>query len=271
MTDQLTPDMVAAIDEANRVAWARTAPTYAANFGLLTGDATAPLLDAAGVGRGTALLDIGTGPGTILGSALERGAHIAAVDLTDEMVAEARQRFPSVDVRVANATQLPFGDGSFDAVTFAFSLHHMAEPVRALAEAHRVLRPGGRISLTVWGPWERLEAFAVAFAALESLEVELDEAPPTPLIGAPPEVFMDLFERAGLSQPFVRDVDVAWRVEGSAGIVDGFERFVGLQGQSDEVRARFAASVDHAVRARAEAGVTVLPNPAVLAAARRNS
>jgi SAM-dependent methyltransferase len=53
-------------------------------------------------------------------------------------------------VRAGDAHALPFDDGSFDAVTFGFCLHHIPDPERALAEARRVLRRGGRLAFSVW-------------------------------------------------------------------------------------------------------------------------
>ena len=73
---------LAEITASNIVTWNRCAPTYADGFEALTGQATTALLDLAGVGRGTELLDVGTGPGTLLGEALARGARITAVQTT---------------------------------------------------------------------------------------------------------------------------------------------------------------------------------------------
>ena len=69
----------------------------------LTGEAANAILDAAGVGADTALLDVGTGPGTLIAPALTRGARVTAVDLSPEMVSETSRRFPGAEVRVANA------------------------------------------------------------------------------------------------------------------------------------------------------------------------
>ena len=77
---------VGAIEAQHLRIWARCAGTYAAGVEALTGAATEPLLDAGGVGARTALLDVGTGPGAVIGPALARGASVQAVDLSEAMV-----------------------------------------------------------------------------------------------------------------------------------------------------------------------------------------
>ena len=273
--DQLTPEQITIIDDGNRASWARTAPTYIDGFAALTGGAAEATLDAAGVGRGAHLLDVGTGPGTLIGPALERGATVVALDLTDEMIEQVRQRYPGVETRIGKASDLPFEADSFDAVTLGFSLHHMAEPARALAEACRVLRPGGRVAFTVWAEMERLEAFAAAFGALAAIGVDTaDDGPQPPLgMGLPLDEYVGALEAAGFVQPFARHVEIGWRVRDAAPIVDGFERYTGLPDfASDEQRAAFTAELDAAVQSRLGAdGTANFPNPAILAAARKGA
>jgi SAM-dependent methyltransferase len=269
----LTPEQISRINDDNRAQWGRVAPTYAGGFEALTSAAAESTLDAGGVGRGSQMLDVGTGPGTLVGPALTRGASVSAIDLTDEMVREVRRRFPAAEARVATASDLPFDAESFDAVTLGFCVHHMAEPAAALGEAHRVLRPGGRIAFTVWGELERLEAFGVAFAALAELGLGGDDAPPEPPLplGRPLLEYEAALEQAGFVQPCARSLEIGWRLQGGGAIIDGFERFLGLAPiLSDEQRIAFATAVERAVAARAAAdGTTYLPNPAILATATR--
>jgi SAM-dependent methyltransferase len=269
--EQLTPEQITRIDDENRVLWARVAATYAEGFEAMTGAAADPTLDAAGIGLGSHMLDVGTGPGTLVGPALARGATVVALDLTDEMIGEVRRRFPDVEARVGKASDLPFDDESFDAVTFGFCVHHMAEPDRALAEALRVLRPGGRVALTVWGELEREEAINIAFAALAEIGLDADEEGPQPPLpfGRPLAEYQAALAQAGFVQPLARYLEIGWRVRGADTIVDGFARYAGLdQAVGDEQRAAFAAAIERAVTSRAGPdGTTYLPNPAILAAA----
>lgn len=115
--------------------------------------------DIEGFGRPRRLLDIGTGPGRLL-SALDRampgmpGAELVGIDVSPAMVAQARRNVGAVrggdgriKVRVAAADDLPFADNAFDCVVSTGSLHHWRDPGAALAEAFRVLKPGGHALL----------------------------------------------------------------------------------------------------------------------------
>jgi SAM-dependent methyltransferase len=85
-------------------------------------------------------------------AALARGARVRAVDAEAGMVAAARRR--GVDARMAVLTvlpELPYEIGEFDAVVGNFVLNHVGRPRATLAELRRVLRPGGRIAVTLWG------------------------------------------------------------------------------------------------------------------------
>lgn len=131
-----------------REAWETRAAPYAASLVALTAPGAAHLLDAAGVTSGTRVLDVATGPGVVALAAVDRGADVVAVDQSEAMVALAADRLS--DVRRAPADALPFPDGAFDAVVAGFLLNHLARPAAVLQELARVLRPGGRLAMSVW-------------------------------------------------------------------------------------------------------------------------
>lgn len=131
-----------------RQAWETRAAAYAAGVTALTRGATGPLLDAAAVRAGTALLDVATGPGVIALAALARGARVTAVDQSQAMVELAAAA--GVDVRRASVENLPFDDGAFDAVVAGFLVNHLARPELAMAEMARVCAEGGRVAVSVW-------------------------------------------------------------------------------------------------------------------------
>ncbi|MFI6345508.1 class I SAM-dependent methyltransferase [Streptomyces sp. NPDC050560] len=139
-----------AFDESERRAWAGRADAYAAGFAKLCSYPVPRLLDAAGVGAGTRVLDVGTGTGGAAAGACARGARVTAVDAEPAMVAAAAREVPAADVRLAALPELPFADGAFDAVVGNFVLNHVGRPRAALAELRRVTRRGGRAAVTVW-------------------------------------------------------------------------------------------------------------------------
>jgi ubiquinone/menaquinone biosynthesis C-methylase UbiE len=98
--------------------------------------------------RGQRVLEIGCGLGTDGAQFAKAGAVYTGVDLTDAAVELARKRFELFDLagefRTADAENLDFADNSFDLVYSHGVLHHTPDTVRAVQEAHRVLRPNGR-------------------------------------------------------------------------------------------------------------------------------
>ena len=98
----------------------------------------APLADRA-------ILDIGCGTGTLARALSEDGAAVTGIDPGAEALAKARILVPVARFEAASAEALPFGDGHFDGAVMLNSLHHVPDPAKALAEAARVLRPGGRL------------------------------------------------------------------------------------------------------------------------------
>jgi SAM-dependent methyltransferase len=141
---------VTGFDESERRIWAGRADAYAGSFAKLCAYPVPELLDAAEVGPGVRVLDVGTGPGTVAVAASARGAMVTAVDAEPSMVELARGAAAAVEFHVAALPELPFGDGEFDAVVGNFVLNHVGRPSAALAELRRVVRPNGWVALTIW-------------------------------------------------------------------------------------------------------------------------
>jgi ubiquinone/menaquinone biosynthesis C-methylase UbiE len=100
------------------------------------------------VGAGKTLLEVGCGTGLILERVAEFAQRAEGVDVSPGMVEHARRR--GLDVRVADATSLPYADGAFD-VAFSFKvLAHVSKFDEALKEMLRVVRPGGHIVFDIY-------------------------------------------------------------------------------------------------------------------------
>lgn len=141
-----------AFDEHERSRWAGRASAYERSFGRLCAYPAEALLDAAAVRAGVRVLDVGTGPGTVAALALRRGAEVAAVDAEPSMLDRARRAAAGAQVGPGTLPDLPFPDGRFDAAVANFVVNHVGDPAAAVAELRRVVRPGGRVAVTIW-PW----------------------------------------------------------------------------------------------------------------------
>jgi SAM-dependent methyltransferase len=158
------------------------------------------LADLAGVRSGLRALDVGCGPGALTSELVTRlgPAAVAAVDPSASFVAAARARNPGVDVRLAAADKLPFGDGAFDAALAQLVVHFMPDPVAGLAEMARVTVPGGVVAACVWdfaGSHDPLWPFWPVARELDAAVVDESR-----LAGTRDGHLVELFEAAGLRE-----------------------------------------------------------------------
>jgi SAM-dependent methyltransferase len=102
-----------------------------------------------GIGSGDRLLDVACGSGLALELAAVRGAECAGIDASRRLVAVAQDRNPGADIRVGDMNHLPWEDEHFDVATSHRGI--WGTTPAAVREVHRVLRPGGRFAMTVWG------------------------------------------------------------------------------------------------------------------------
>ena len=136
--------------------WTRTAPQ-----GVSTADRNNQrMIAATGIGPGMRVADLATGagePAISIALAVGAGGAVAATDLVPEMMEAARRRAAALALAqlrfvVADMAALPYADATFDALTCRFGLMFAPDPVRTVAEARRVLRPGARAAWLAWGP-----------------------------------------------------------------------------------------------------------------------
>ncbi len=134
--------------------------------------------DAAGVGDGTSLLDLGCGDGAFCAFAARHGAIVHGVDAEPDAIAEAMEAVPGGDFRLGLMESLPWPDASFDVVTSFDAVQYALDPELALIEGARVLRPDGRLAVCKWGPPADNEFFAF-LVALGANGVRADSLPAT--------------------------------------------------------------------------------------------
>ena len=142
-----------------RYGWGLAALDYEQLWQAQLAEAQSALLSLASLEMGEQVLDIACGTGLVsfeASRAVSRSGHVLGIDLSERMVDAAEQR--AQEMKLSNcsfsrmdAETLALPDASFDVVLCALGLMYMPDPEKAVREMRRVLRPGGRVSLAVWG------------------------------------------------------------------------------------------------------------------------
>ena len=255
-----------------RSGWESIPEGYHRAFGQLTTQAIGPLLDAVRLKSKMNFLDIACGPGDLAAAAAQRGATVLGVDFSAAMVSHAQSLHPKIDFREGNAEELPVGAGLFDAAAMNFGILHLGQPEKALLEACRVLRPGGRFAFSVWAPPEQTIGFGIVLRAVERFgepRVELPEGPPFFLFSDPAECRRGLIA-AGFESPSISTVRQTWRLPAGDGLFevmkDGTVRTAGLlRAQKPLVLDKIRAAMAEELAAYASGGQVELPMPALVA------
>ena len=251
--------------------WERAADHYGDAFGGLTSQTIPSLLSAAGVGKGTRLLDVASGPGYVAAAGAELGASAIGVDFSAEMVTLAGSRYPAIDFREGDAESLTFPDASFDAVTINFGVLHLERPDLALAEARRVLKPGGRCAFTVWAAPDISIGFGIVLKAIEQhgrTDVGLPEGPPFFRFSDAAESTRTM-SAVGFIHPLVQRVPLMWRLKSGEALYDAFlqgavRTAALLRAQAPEAASRIRRRIVEEAEAYRNGDTIVLPMSAVL-------
>jgi len=172
---------------------------------------------------GEAILELAAGPGDtglLAARSLDPGGRLVSTDAAAEMVEAAKRRAVElgleelVSFAVEDMTALSFDDAAFDGVVCRWGLMLVPDIPAAAAEIARVLRPGGRVALAVWGaPDDNDWMTAPGRSALELGLVERpDPDAPGPFRLSQDGLLAEVLADAGLTVEVVEDVSVMWRV-----------------------------------------------------------
>ncbi len=162
--------------------WTEKATAYDNHFAPISAQAVGPVLDLIGDISGMKMLDICCGTGDLAAAGLKRGAQVTGIDFAPTMIEIAKPKVPQATFSVGDAESLNVKDGWYDVAVCSFGLWHMAQPDRAIAEAARVLKPGGTFVYTTWQPpekgWDLFEIIVRSIKTHGSMDVELPPSPP---------------------------------------------------------------------------------------------
>jgi ubiquinone/menaquinone biosynthesis C-methylase UbiE len=247
---------------------------YHEHLSAVTTQSTGALLDAAGVRKGSRVLDVATGAGYVAGAAAQRGADATGIDFSAAQVRLARETYPAVRFEQADAEALPFEPDKFDAVVNGFGMCHLANPDVALREAFRVLKPGGRVAFAVWDLPERAVGFGAVYAAVRAhgtMDVGLPVGPNFFFFSDPGQSTRALRD-AGFVSPSCQQVPQVWRLsypdELFEVVTEGSVRAAAtIRSQSTSARDAIRAALRETVMSYKRGDHFAVPMPAVIASA----
>jgi SAM-dependent methyltransferase len=264
MVEPFSPDVVT---QYERETWSRCAESYLDTFAALTGETVPLLTKAANIRGGSKVLEVGSGPGHVARALSEAGASVIGVDFSAPMVKVAQRRYPDITFHEANAEQLPFDAGSFDAAVSNFTVHHLARPELVFSEVCRVLVPDGRFAFVVWGAPEAQSSIAAFFAAVQAHHT-LDALPHGPLFGVTERsVYEPMLTAAGFTDCHLSSHEIVWRSEGLEPVLRGFWDWGHLAALPQDVQDRIEATTRENAKGYEQDGRFAFPHTILLCSA----
>lgn len=237
-----------------RAGFNRIAARYA-DGAHLRSDLAAALLDTAALARGQRVLDLASGPGLLARAAVQRvqpGGWVLATDIAENMLAEGRRRglvaaegdSPALAFAAADAERLCVADACFDRVLAGLALFMFPHPEHALAEIHRVLRPGGQLTLSVWGPREVVPLIACAQDCIARLLPAPRVPRPSVFRFGDADALAGMLRSAGFTDIRIAPCRFTCHFDN---VADYWQAFLDLAGGAAESLARLPVAVQHAL------------------------
>jgi SAM-dependent methyltransferase len=251
--------------------WASVAGSWAAHAGYVDArgaDVTEAMLNLVSPQPGQRVLELACGPGSVGLAAAARvapGGEVVLSDVVAEMTAIASARadalgLGNVSTRELDLERIDEPDASYDVVLCREGLMLVPDPARAAREIRRVLRPGGRVALAVWGPRARNPWLGVVF---DSVSAQLGRPVPPPGVPGPfslddPDRLAALLGDAGLLEVSVTEIPTPLRADSSE---EWWRMTCALAGPLARLLASLPDAAQRALRARVREAIVPYETP----------
>ena len=167
------------------LAWNLVAADYATDIVPIFSTFAKKAVSMVDAGKGSRVLDVAAGPGTLAFIASAIGARVTAIDFSPDMIDRLRvrsaQEGAQIDARVGDGQALPYDDASFDHAFSMFGLMFFPDRAKGFRELRRVLVPGGRAVVSSWVPADRVPWFGQLWGAMREFLPSLPLGGPAPL------------------------------------------------------------------------------------------
>lgn len=252
--------------EKERIGWGSKADFYKDHTALITTQAIPTLLRAVRARAGASLLDICTGPGYAAGAAHAICASSTGIDFAPEMVDMAARSFPDCRFQVGDALHLDFADDTFDAAVCPFGIFHVTDPQKAVSEAYRVIKTGGRYAFSQWCAPAESDFFRITMGSIAKYaDMSIADPAPDAFRYSDRDLCRKLLADTGFSDIEVHEVPSVYHAPPG----DFFENIMRLtvrgaiilEAQTDEVKMAIREDMNNAASAYLTNDRIVIPVP----------
>jgi SAM-dependent methyltransferase len=262
--------------DAELSGWTARAESYDKLFTPISNQAIPQVLAALGDVHAKRVLDVCCGLGHLTAALAASGADAEGLDFASTMVKRASANHRPLSFHHGDAESLPFPDEAFDHVVCCYGVMHLARPDQAIAEAHRVLKPGGKYVFTQWARDDELLAIvASAVGAHGSPTLALPPAPP-PMRFSDPDECRRVLKSTGFDKVEVERLDITWtspRAEALLELITGgaVRAAMMIDAQPPPQRTRVQEAITEAARARTSGDTVMIRRPTVMASGQKRS
>ena len=233
-------------------------------------------LQYAGIRAGMHFLDVAAGSGALSIPAARLGTHVTAVDqsavMLDLLAARAQEEGLNIATHVMDGHELRFDDDTFDAAGSQFGVMLFPDMPRGIREMVRVVKPAGRVLMSVYGDPHRIDFLGFFVRAVQAVRPDFtgppSDPPPLPFQLQDPRRLRAELEAAGLRDVQVETIQESTSFSGGRALWEWIiwsnpivESILGELQLRDAERARIEDAIGELVRQRAGAAAAVLTNP----------